>query len=279
MINKALMNVILKDTRAFYDREIKDVELVNQGYYGLIFLVSFDDAFSCVAKVYKGFGHAKNEYEHLGLLLGKGLFHSPKPYYLSLKEKNDYKDILYMEYIHEAEPVELAALEQCNKDEMAKRIVDNIFCYQQNFKVEQGNWGCVYNDFVHDLYNRLLLRDDNELKEVANKYLAFTKESVFNTNEVLLHGDYNTLNLLVDKNGELHMIDPLGFTYGDKFIDIAQLLKKTCLEDIIIKILKKKDILDDKGLTLVAIYQFWDEIYHYLRTNRIDSELIKRIKF
>ncbi len=278
MISKNLLAVISKDASVFCREEIKDVKLIDQGYYGLIFLVDFAEGFSCIAKVYKSLGHGENELNHLNLLWGRGKLSTPKPYHLSLKERNGYKDILYMEYIEGARPLESVADSQDCQKELAQKVIDNMLYYQQNKIKSEFGWKKTFSDYARALYVKLNESSNNEFKALAERYMRVMDDVVTDVDEVLLHGDYNTYNLLFIDDGKLCMIDPLGFFYGDKYVDIAQLLKKTCLKGNLVEILKEKGLLYEDKTPLIRTYQFWDEMYHYLRTGKVDQELMEELR-
>lgn len=278
MISKNLLALISKDASAFCKEEIRDVKLIGQGYYGLIFLVDFAEGFSCIAKVYKGLGHSENEFNHLKLLWGRGKFSTPKTYHLSLKERNGYKDIVYMEYIEGASSLESVADSKDCQRELAQKVIDNMLYYQQNRIKSEFGWKKTFSDYARAIYVKLNESSNDEFKALAEKYIRVMDDVVTDVDEVLLHGDYNTNNLLFGGNGNICMIDPFGFFYGDKYVDIAQLLKKTCLKGNLVKELKEKGLLYEEKIPLIRAYQFWDEMYHYLRTGKTDQELMEELR-
>lgn len=196
-----------------------DIKPLGGGFYGRVFLISIDEEpYSAVLKLYLFPGLAVREAEQLKMLSKHSLLKIPKVY--GVYEKNDSGfcyDVLFMEYIKgvNAGAFDASALSEKTRAEISESIVDNLICIRSTVNSEgfgelkSEKYCPVWQEYYYPIAEKILIKAGKlyEQGQISSEVMAVFNDSlkqfdiIFSvpvTQARLIHGDYNTWNIMLD---------------------------------------------------------------------------------
>ena len=272
-----------------YDVDVKKITPMGGGFYGRVFLVEIPcEPYQIILKLYLFPGFAVNEYQQIEILAKSACLKMPKLYGMESVQESVKYEVLAMEYLHGLNAGEVAVCDLSveTKRVMAEEIVDNLLAYHHTVHPEGfGLIGAEY--FFEDwrIYYRpvveMILNKAKELLEQGKMYpeafqimkMAWEHfDDIFYlpiTEAGLIHGDYNTWNIMVDEAKEhvVAVIDPFNCCYADTEFDLYQLDNANGKEFGLLTLYKQKQNLSENFRLKRAFYELFTEINHYYDSN------------
>lgn len=277
---KAIVSKVIK--RYFYTEALK-IDSLGGGFYGRVFLATLNAApFKVVVKIYLKDGLGLKESLQLKLLAQHALMPMPKVYEVHLADEVIGRDVLLMEYMT---GVNAGLQDQVNEDcldAIGDRIVDNLIALHtttnpNGFGELDGNhsykdWRLFYKPKVKHIYKSATnlhakgQLDDQTYGIVWKAYEKF--DDIFYlpiTRSSLIHGDYNTWNILLNqaRSEAVGVIDPFGSCWADSEYDLYQLDNANGKYYGLLERYKQKLSVSENFDLKNCFYELFTEIMHY----------------
>ncbi len=264
---------------------VLNIKALGGGFYGKVFLAQIDKSpYKIIIKVYLFKDIANKEALQLKMLSNYAIAKIPKVYFVDTENQND---VLAMEYIDGINagfqknfPAEI-------KTKIAEEIVMNLLEIHSHEnlagfgdledEVFVKDWRDYYYDIAQNtVYKSDILHKENkideEIFEVIKKsfnnyhkifYLPITRAS-------LIHGDYNTWNILLESDMKKisGIIDPFNCRYADSEFDLYQLDNANGKELNLLELYSKKKALSENFYNKRVFYELFTEVNHYYDANR-----------
>lgn len=278
--NKQLASIAQDVTKS----TICNVKKINQGYYGLVYLVETDER-PYIAKAYKRVGYLNYEESQLNELRKYAVTHVPEIIGKSLQQQNEKCDILFMEYIDGVNAGQLNITDEKERLRFGEEVIENLLSIHA---VSNPNG---FGDFVtgkyserwEDYYKSQITSIYNDLQEKKSILSAAPKKMIdklFNsydrvfrtpvTQNSLIHGDYNLWNLMADPktNRLIGMIDPLDCCYADRELELFQLENANGDRYGLMERYSENVQLSAEFELKKAYYRFWDDLKHFVNVGQ-----------
>lgn len=281
-----MIESVLTIIRNKYKTEPIAVKELGGGFYGRAFLVSLDvSPYLLVAKLYLFTGIAAEEAAQISLLSKYSLLKLPRIFDVGLSgETGCSYDYILMEYLpgKNLGNTNISTLTEASKNRIANQIADNLIAYHnvsnpKGFGKIDGSafcatWqeyyypiACSVVDKVHGLYK---MGQVNEyiVHVIDKSILQFDKifcEEI--TKSSLIHGDYNTWNILLAKDGRDAgaVIDPYNCCWADNEYDLYQLDNANGKELGLLKLYRQKKNVSSNFNEKRRFYELYTELNHY----------------
>lgn len=250
------------------------------GFYGKVFLAESDTA-QIVVKFFLKEGLCVQEQQQLDELRKHAILKVPVVYDIHRSNDQVPYDALLMEYIR-GENAGTVDLTKGKKEKIANEIVDNLIALHNTINKEgfgeigsahyTNDWRTFYKPIAQSiltksetLYNKDLI-DQECIQTVRDAYQNF--ETIFSepiTKASLIHGDYNTYNLMLnsDCTSAIAMIDPYNCCYGDSEYDLYQLNNVNGKEYGLLDLYQSKYAMSRIWKEKMAFYELFTELMHY----------------
>jgi len=269
--------------KKYYCTEPKTIIELGGGFYGRVFLAELEKApYKIVLKVYLFNGLAEKEKEQLEILSKYAIIKMPKTYFTHYHDISIPHDVLAMEYI---EGVDAGLQEQVNEEYLeyiADKMVDNLIAYH-SIENKEGfgeigadtfvkDWREYYRIKVNDIYSKATKMFQNgKLNEsifeiIDTAYRCYDKIFYLPiTKACLIHGDYNTWNIMLNKDltDVIAIIDPFNCCWADPEIDLYQLMNANGAYFSLIERYKRKRQLSENFALKNSFYELFTEIMHF----------------
>jgi len=272
----------------YYGINPKVVEPLGGGFYGRVFFAEINkEPFNIVVKIYLYPHLAEKESSQLKILSSHSIVKMPEVYFLHKASDNIPNDAIIMEYIPgiNAGNTEIT-LKGTVKKNIAESIIDNLLSYHNTInpcgfgeiggEVFVPEWKDYYEPKViaslrkaKQFYNDKKI--DAHIFSLINK--AYEKyDDIFYLpieNACLIHGDYNTWNILLNE-GLAHVeavIDPFDCCWADSELDLFQLLNANGKSYGLLEIYAAKRKLSENFPLKLPFYMLVSEINHFYDAN------------
>lgn len=277
-IHKAVLN--------YYGILPKNIKELGGGFYGRAFLISLDcEPFLVVLKLYLFSGLAVKEAEQINKLSQYALLKMPRIYQVLEKEQTgDLYDVLFMEYINDINAGDFAVYElpEKSKDTICENIVDNLIAFHKVVNMQGfgalssekycSNWQEYYYPMAKSIVQKAKILLEKE--QLSTMVLSILEQSIKQFNDIfylpitqarLIHGDYNTWNIMLDekRSHAIAVIDPFQCCWADSEFDLYQLDNANGKEYGLLKRYSKKIPLSENFESKRRFYELYTEINHY----------------
>lgn len=268
-----------------FNSECDKILPMGGGFYGRVFFVEIPCVpFKIVLKLYLFPDIAKKEFLQLKILAENALLKMPEVYFVEEAHASIEFDCLAMEYIQgqNAGLIDLSDIQIKTKNIIAEEIVDNLLAYHRTYNPEgfgaldvnefYDDWRAYYFSVAKTIFNKakalndagLLSSEVLNIMEIALEhfydifYLPIKKAS-------LIHGDYNTWNVMLDDNKEhaVAVIDPFNCCWADSEFDLYQLDNANGKEFGLLDMYMQKQELSENFPIKRAFYELFTELNHY----------------
>ena len=260
----------------------KSLRRIGMGYYADVYRVDYASGDSIAVKVYKAKGIMEKEVCSLLLLSEHSIAPVPSALW-TYKSDEDYdRDILAMNYLDGTVGGAVYYLSKKKRKKLADSVADNLICFH-NVKSPDGFGEAdsslrykTFNEYYKLKAERILLMAE-EL-EKNNQLTSFTTETLKKayaqferifylpiTEAVLIHGDYNMWNILVDRKEctVSAVIDPCGCMWADSEYDLYQLNNANGRKLGLFESYASKRKLSENCLEKMAFYELFNSVEHY----------------
>lgn len=278
-------NRIHKVAQRHYHCAPKTIKNLGGGFYGRVFLVELEEAKQVVFKIYLFKNLAQAEALQIKTLSQYALVKMPKVYFVELDEEGD-NDVLAMEFISGVNAGLLEQLPPLYKETLAHEMVDNLLSYHA--AINPGGFGKLddevfisdWRDYYYPIAENVLKKaqalhrfgtlDVPILKTVETAFRLYSKIFYLPITEArLIHGDYNTWNIMLSPNLQ-HVeavIDPFQCSWADCEFDLYQLDNANGKAFNLLSIYKSKRALSENFAVKKAFYELFTEINHFYDAN------------
>ncbi len=258
------------------------------GWYGRVFLAEMTaEPTKVIIKIHLLPNLAEKEACQLELLATHAIVKMPDVFYVHKANTDIPYDAIIMEYIPgvNAGNNNLLEINEETRVAIAEQIVDNLLSYHKVINPEGfGEIGA--NSFEPDWKKWYKTKVDNALSKAESLYVSEKIDDVIfsvirKAHELydrifylpvkearLIHGDYNTWNILFDED-LTHIsavIDPLGCCFGDSEMDLYQLNHANGKDYKLLDIYASKFPLSENFSLKLSFYELFDHISHYYDT-------------
>ena len=286
-VNAKIENIIAEQ----FKTETVSARLINHGFYGYIYLAETDRIpRKIIVKVFKKEGYADDEQRGLDLLRKYAAVKVPEVLGKSMKTDNGYRDILFLEFIDGVNAGKAEVLtDEKEKERFANEVIENLLSIHSAENKDgfgnigsahfEKNWSDFYRGQIENLYNKVFEQQSGKLPAQALKLIDeiyYVHDSVFTLpikKSVLIHGDYNLWNLLIDPC-TYHltgMLDPMGCCYADNELELIQLQKANGEKYGLLETYSKYVNLSDNFALKNEYYHFWDDVKHLANVGHYDE--------
>ena len=264
----------------------KDVRGLGGGFYGRVFHVSLEtEPFSVVLKLYLFPGIAVMEARQTRLLAEHALLRMPHIYKVLEKEQTGLPmDALFMEYIEgvNAGDFDAGQLPEETRSSICESIVDNLIGYHrvvnpQGFGILSSGAYCpTWQEYYYPIAQSIVEKAGHlrENGQISDKVLSVFRQSIERfghifkqpiTQACLIHGDYNTWNVMLDKNRSraVAVIDPFHCCWADSEFDLYQLDNANGKGYGLLKRYAEKMPLSENFEAKRRFYELYTEVSHY----------------
>ncbi len=296
-----MQNTINNAVRAFYNTSPKEVRALGGGFYGRAFLISLDrEPFSVVLKLYLFPGFAAGEAEQLETLAKYALLKMPKVYKVIEKEQAELDfDVLFMEYIEgiNAGCEDISQMTEDVRDGICESIVDNLLAYHgvvnpKGFGPLSGKeYFSTWQEYYRPIAEAVV--DKAKLLKAAGQITDYTLDvfeksidkfdSVFYlpiTEARLIHGDYNTWNIMLDRDKKraVAAIDPFNCCFADSEFDLYQLDNANGKGYGLLERYAEKALLSENFEAKRRFYELYTEVNHYYDSKvTVNTEAVEKL--
>lgn len=286
------MRNIRQSAEAFFDSNISELRLLNQGYYSYVFYIELEKKpFKLIAKVLKKDGILENESMQLDFIKKNTNVKVPNVYGVSFSEQNGFFDILYEEYIDGVSAAGYVFKNDKKRELFCDEVVKNLFLLHSvtnyrgfgelNSMHFERSWKAYYCNVIQNTYAVLLNKDSEFVEKNSDLLTNLMKRLDFFIDcepkkSTFVHGDYNLWNILISPGDETFagIIDPLDCGFADPDIDLMQLLSVDREQyDFLDIYARNGGTFTDGFEKKIMYYRFWDNLKHLAVTGRYNEKL------
>lgn len=279
---------------SFLNKQCLNVNQINQGFYGCVFLIENTDSSKIIAKVYKQEGYIDSEICQLEMMRRHALVKVPEIYSAGYKKDNGCFDVLFMEYINGVNAGAIEIADEKEKAAFGNQVVENLLSIHQISSSKgfgsyvdhefYSSWESCYKSHITKLYNEVHRKRHLLFSKKSADIMEFLYQNFDNVfcdavpENSLIHGDYNLWNLIADpkSNKLIGMIDPFGSCFADRELELFQLTNAGGNKYGLLNKYKSYVSLNDNFEIKNAYYFFWDDIKHMVNMGHCNNDRLKK---
>ena len=269
-----------------YGQEAISITPLGGGFYGRVFLAELSrDPYKAVIKIYLFKGLNIREAAQLDKLACHSLIRMPQVYFVHQADTRIPVDALGMEFIDGINAGGLHDLVPSDREKIADEIVDNLISYHSTVHPEgfgeisggpyEKDWRVLYREKAESNYHKAIemhaqgkISDfvmDTVIKAYENFDLIFSQPI---TTARLIHGDYNTWNVLTNPGATecAGVIDPFNCCWADSELDLYQLSTANGTYFGLLDKYRAKVELSSNFEIKNCFYELFTEIRHFYDT-------------
>ena len=252
------------------------IKYLGGGFYGQVFLAAFDKPpHQAVVKLYKFDGMNAREALQLKTLAQYGTLKVPQVYHVHGNAA------LVMEFLQGVNAGFKSPLSKKTRDRIGGQIIENLLAYHAAShagygELDAGNYTASWHDHYRGVMISTLKKGEallaaGQIKQQtldACHYALERYDCIFQKEPEgagLVHGDYNTLNILLDedKRNAVAVIDPFNCSWADPEYDLYQLKNFTGKSFGLLEKYRKQRRLSSNYECKIKCYELFTEIAHY----------------
>lgn len=272
------------------------IKRIGGGYYADVFKFYRSDNEPFIVKAYKTKDIMKREISQLEILKKHSLFPMPEIIFFHESDKDYKKDFLVMSFLPGENAGNIFYISSSKRKQLADQIVDNLIAFHSIKSLEgfgeiySEKRYCTFNEYYKERTQAILEMayelkgkgdlDDNIYKTMLRAVDSFDKIFYLPIEQAsLIHGDYNTWNILADKKSckVTAVIDPCGCMWADNEYDLYQLNNANGKHLKLLENYASKVQLSANHKEKMAFYELFTEIEHYYKSGYpVVKKLIKK---
>ena len=296
-----MQDTIRKAVMQCYGTSPGEIRGLGGGFYGRVFLVSLEtEPYYVVLKLYLFPGLAAREARQTGLLAEHALLKMPRIYRVLEKEQTGLPmDALFMEYIEgvNAGNFDPAELPTEARDSICESIVDNLIGYHnvvnpEGFGILSSGTYCPTWQEYYQPIARGIVEKAGRLREkgqLSDRVLSVFRQSMERFGHIfrrpitqarLIHGDYNTWNVMLDRDRSraVAVIDPFHCCWADSEFDLYQLDNANGKGYGLLERYAQKMPLSEDFEAKRRFYELYTEVAHYHDAQvEVNLEAVERL--
>lgn len=269
----------------YQGKKHKSLRRIGGGYYADVYKVNYENAESVVVKVYKTKGVMEKERESLKLLLEYSLAPMPAVMWTYKAGEAYDRDILAMNYLDGRLGGMVYYFSKAKRKRLADSVAENLIVFHK--VISPDGFGEIGSNIRYKTFNEyykiqaekiLPMAEELEGRGQLTPFAVETMRRALErfdrifylpiTEAVLIHGDYNMWNILVDRKDctVSAVIDPCGCMWGDSEYDLYQLNNANGKYYRLLDTYRKKRTLSENFNQKMAFYELFTEIEHYFNS-------------
>lgn len=270
-----------------YSEKATSIVPLGGGFYGRVFLAAIPcEPYAVVIKIYLCDGLGEKEEMQIKQLAKSASIPMPQVYFLHKKDISIPHDILAMEYIDGVNAGTSVNIDQISREKIADKIIDNLIAYHQTINpLGFGSIGA--NSFEkdwRDYYRKLIPTIHAKAKamcdagKINHDVFSIVHEAYENFDKIfylpiktarLIHGDYNTWNVLLNKErtDTVAVIDPFNCCWADSEMDLYQLTNANGEFFNLMKKYKARMPVSENFEAKKSFYEVFTELMHFYDAN------------
>lgn len=281
-----MQETIRKAVEKYYGMHPQNIKALGGGFYGRVFLISFDrEPFRVVLKLYLFPDFAAKEAEQIEMLSKHALLKMPRIYQVMEKERSGLAhDVLFMEYLQgvNAGDFDVSELSEESRVTICENIVDNLIAFHnvinpQGFgalssKTYCSGWQEYYYPIAQSIVDKAKILAGKG--QISDRVLSVFERSIERFDRIfdlpvmqarLVHGDYNTWNIMLDekRSRAAAVIDPFNCCWADSEFDLYQLDNANGKDYGLLKRYAEKVPLSPNFEKKRRFYELYTEVNHY----------------
>lgn len=282
-----MIKTVNKIVKKNFDADVTEISPLGGGFYGRVFHVKLTtEPYHIVIKVYLYEGLAKKEKMQIEILSQHSTIPMPEIYFLHKKDADIPFDIIGMQFFDGVNAGEVDKVNPLFLDKIANNMVDNLIAYHQTINPlgfgeidsssYEKDWRLFYKNKVNTIYRKATAMFQN--KKIDNTVMSIITSAYENFDHIfylpitkarLLHGDYNTWNILLnhDRTNTLSVIDPFNCCWGDSEMDLYQLNNANGKYYRLLDRYKAKVQVSENFELKKSFYQLFNEVMHFHDAN------------
>ena len=264
----------------------RSVQGLGGGFYGRVFLVSLEaEPFQVVLKLYLFPGLAVKEARQTRMLAEHALLKMPRIYRVLEKEQTGLPmDALFMEYIEGINAGNFDAMElpEEARDSICESVVDNLIAYHsvvnpEGFGILSSGTCCpTWQEYYYPIARDIVGKAERlwEKGQISDRVLTAFRQSIERFGHIfqrpitqarLIHGDYNTWNVMLDRDRSraVAVIDPFHCCWADSEFDLYQLDNANGKGYGLLERYAQKMPLSEDFEAKRRFYELYTEVSHY----------------
>lgn len=291
---------MLKDVKCFVLDKLKisesDVRRIGGGFYADVYKFDFPNKETQIVKVYKSKGIMEKEVSQIELLSQHALFPMPEAIWAHKADDSFSYDILAMNFLEGENAGNAFYLNPAKKTKLAEQVVDNLIAFHNIHnpngfgKIDGNRYYKTFNEYYKEKAVEILgmAKKLNKDGQITAYVLDIVNEAVNGFDKIfslpitessLIHGDYNTWNILIEKKSATvtAIIDPCGCMWADSEYDLYQLNNANGKHLKLFETYERKKKLSENCRQKMAFYELFTEIEHYHNSGYpVIQKLIKK---
>lgn len=276
---------LIKLAESRFGGKVKALRPMGGGFYGRVFLAELEEpAFSVILKAYLFPDIAKQEAVQLKTLAAYATVKMPEVYWTS--DLPGHHEVLAMEYLQGINLGKLEQIPSAAKQQLAEETVENLLAYHN--AVNPKGFGALesksflpdWRDYYHPIAGAILEKAEKlcRAEKLAPAVTGIMEQAFAAFDDVfylpitkahLIHGDYNTWNVMV--RGDLQhvsaVIDPFGCCWADSEFDLYQLDNANGKQLGLLETYRAKQSLSPNFQIKRAFYELFTELNHFYDAN------------
>ncbi|MDR3293977.1 MAG: phosphotransferase [Clostridiales bacterium] len=274
--------------------KISRIKYLGGGFYGRVFEVKLrcSDPSEVIVKLHLLNNMGQSECEEIKILKKYAKVKMPEIYAFVPKATSSGYDAIVMEKIRGKRLDKIKNLPQKYRAPLAEQIIDNMIAWHDvtndTFGIVGGRQYATWREYLSAIIDDILLslkalqKDNGEVELLYNEIKSIGAEvgTVVpdNVKAALIHGEYNTRNIFVDKGSVTGVIDPFQAGFADREFALHQLDTLNGRELGLLELYKSKIKLSENFDKKSAFYKLFLELRHHLSTFSLEEKDIVKIK-
>ena len=266
----------------YQGKKHKSIRRIGMGYYADVYKVNYEAGPSIAVKVYKTEGIMEREKLQLSVLGEYSLAAVPTVLWTYKADGDSDRDVLCMNFLEGTIGGAVYYLSKEKRKRLADSVADNLIAFH-NVKSPDG-FGELESDVRYKTFNEyykiqaekiLPMAEELERKGQLTPFVTDTLRRAYAqfdrifylpvTEAVLIHGDYNMWNILVDRKdcSVSAVIDPCGCMWADREYDLYQLNNANGVKLGLFESYASKMKLSENCMQKMAFYELFNSVEHY----------------
>ena len=277
------------------ERSVK-IQRIGGGYYADVYRLDFKVSEPLIVKVYKSEQVMEDEISQLAVLKTHSLYPVPDIILSHNKNKKYGKDFIIMNFLEGDNAGKIHYLSSDKRNKLANSIIDNLVALHNVHNplgfgdINGEKFYETFNDYYKEKVSDILAMASelHRKKELTDYVYDVAKSAAENFDKIfylpitessLVHGDYNTWNILANKKQckVTAIIDPCGCMWADREYDLYQLNNANGKHLKLFETYANKLPLSKNCFEKMAFYELFTEIEHYYKSGYpVIQKLIKK---
>lgn len=288
-MEKSMQQIAEAIVNRYYGTSPQRITSMGGGWYGRVFLAEMTtEPIKLIVKIHLFPTMAEKEASQLKILATHAIVKMPEVYTVHRATPEISYDAIIMEYIPgmNAGNYSIHDITENNRVAIAEQMVDNLLSYHKVINPDgfgeigansyDPDWNMWYKTKTDEALSKAeSLKASGKIDEaiysvIRKAHELYDRIFYLPVKEArLIHGDYNTWNILLDENLTQisAVIDPLGCCFADSEMDLYQLNHANGREYRLLDIYASKFPLSENFPLKSSFYELFDHIAHYYDTN------------